>query len=97
MASLLFRASESTLKVLLFDEVFYGIDKARREELLTLATEMDFQLVVASPEQAGDRESCRKATTAFVLKDADNNVHVVPAHIWTDRPADLFHETKETP
>jgi hypothetical protein len=90
MASLLFRASESSLRVLLFDEVFYGIDKARREELLTLATEMDFQLVVASPEQAGDRESYRKATTAFVVKDADNNVHVVPAHIWTDRPAELL-------
>jgi energy-coupling factor transporter ATP-binding protein EcfA2 len=96
MASLLFRASESSLRVLLFDEVFYGIDKARREELLTLATEMDFQLVVASPEQAGDRESYRKATTAFVVKDTDNNVHVVPAHIWTDRPADLFQEPKET-
>ena len=96
MASLLFRASESSLRVLLFDEVFYGIDKARREELLTLATEMDFQLVVASPEQAGDRESYRKATTAFVIKDADNNVHVVPAHIWTDRTADLFTEPNET-
>lgn len=95
MASLLFRASESALKVLLFDEVFYGIDKARREELLTLATEMDFQLVVASPEQAGDRESYRKATTAFVIKDADNNVHIVPAHVWTDRPAELIQESKE--
>jgi len=90
MASLLFRASESSLRVLLFDEVFYGIDKARREELLTLATEMDFQLIVASPEQAGDRESYRKATTAFVVKDAQDDVHVVPAHVWTDRPADLF-------
>lgn len=90
MASLLFRMSESKVHILLFDEVFYGIDPGRREELLRLATDLDLQLVVASPEQAGDREAYRKATTIFLLKDAEGEVHTVVNHFWVDAPAELF-------
>lgn len=90
MASLLFRMSDSAIRVLLFDEVFYGVDQARREELLRLATELDLQLVVASPEQAGDHEAYRKATTVFLVKDSDNEVHMAVNHLWTDAPLELF-------
>jgi hypothetical protein len=90
MASLLFRMSDSGIRVLLFDEVFYGVDQARREELLRLATELDLQLVVASPEQVGDQEAYRKATTVFLVKDTDNDVHMAVNHFWTDAPMELF-------
>lgn len=90
MASLLFRMSDAAIRVLLFDEVFYGVDQARREELLRLATELDLQLVVASPEQAGDQEAYRKATTVFLVKDAENDVHMAVNHFWTDAPMELF-------
>lgn len=90
MAAVLFKMSDSKVRVLLFDEAFYGIDQARREELLRLASELDLQLVVASPDQAGDRESYRKATTVFLVKDADNEVHTVVNHFWLDKPLELF-------
>lgn len=90
MASLLFRMSDAAIRVLLFDEVFYGVDQARREELLRLATELDLQLVVASPEQAGDQEAFRKATTVFLVKDPENDVHMAVNHFWTDAPMEFF-------
>lgn len=90
MAAVLFKMSESKVRALLFDEAFYGIDQARREELLRLASELDLQLVVASPDQAGDREAYRKATTVFLVKDADNEVHAVVNHFWQDPPLELI-------
>lgn len=92
MAAVLFKMSDSKIRALLFDEAFYGIDQARREELLRLASELDLQLVVASPDQAGDREAYRKATTVFLVKDADNEVHTVVSHFWLDPPLELFKD-----
>ena len=60
------------------------MDPGRREELLTLATELGLQLIVASPEQTGDSERYKQATTVFMVKDDASDVHTVIHHMWTD-------------
>ena len=73
-------AAGAGVRPLLFDEAFYGIDAGRRDELLRLATELDLQLVVASPDQDGVTPAVRVATTLFVIKDTAGDVHLAPYH-----------------
>jgi len=80
LAKLMFDAAGAGVRPLLFDEAFYGIDAGRRDELLRLATELDLQLVVASPDQDGVTPAVRVATTLFVIKDAAGDVHLAPYH-----------------
>ncbi len=93
LAKLMFDAADAAIRPLLFDEAFYGIDAGRRDQLLRLATDLGLQLLVASPDQDGATAAVRAATTLFVLKDADHDVHLAPYHYWNrthgDQP-DLF-------
>jgi energy-coupling factor transporter ATP-binding protein EcfA2 len=82
LAKLMFDAAGATLRPLLFDEAFYGIDAGRRDQLLRVATDLGLQLLVASPDQDGATAAVRHATTLFVLKDDDHDVHLAPYHYW---------------
>jgi uncharacterized protein YPO0396 len=82
LAKLMFDNAEARLRPLLFDEAFYGIDAGRRDQLLRFATELGMQLLVASPDQDGVTPSVHHATTLFVVKDQNCDVHLAPYHYW---------------
>lgn len=82
LAELMFDAADAVVRPLLFDEAFYGIDAGRRDQLLRLATDLGLQLFVASPDQDGATPAVRAATTLFVVKDANHDVHLAPYHYW---------------
>ncbi len=84
LARLMFDNADARVRPLLFDEAFYGIDAGRRDQLLRFATDLGIQLVVASPDQDGVTPSARRATTLFLVKDADGDVHLAPYHYWND-------------
>ena len=83
LGKLLLDAAGAGLRLLLFDEAFYGIDAGRRDQLLRFATECGLQIVVASPDQDGATAAARQATTLFVVKDEAGDVHLFPYHYWT--------------
>ncbi|MBK9034599.1 MAG: hypothetical protein IPL61_25580 [Myxococcales bacterium] len=82
LAKLMFDAADARVRPLLFDEAFYGIDAGRRDQLLRLATDLGLQLLVASPDQDGVTPAVHAATTLFVVKDADGDVHLAPYYYW---------------
>ncbi len=82
LAKLMFDAADAAVRPVLFDEAFYGIDAGRRDQLLRLATDLGLQLFVASPDQDGVTPAVHVATTLFVAKDADHDVHLAPYHFW---------------
>lgn len=82
LARLAFEGARARLTPLLLDEAFHGIDATRREALLGLASELDLQLVVATPDQDGLVRGLRSTTTLFVVKDEHDDVHVVPYHYY---------------
>lgn len=79
-AHFVYQGKKVRLHTLLFDEAFYGIDAGRRDQLLGFATDLDLQLMVASPDQDGVRREVRHSTTLLVKKDANNDVHLYPYH-----------------
>ena len=64
------------MQPLLFDEAFYGIDAARRDQLLSFADELGLQLFIASPDQDGVKKELACTTSLFVVKDAKYDVHL---------------------
>jgi uncharacterized protein YPO0396 len=78
LAKLMFDAAGATIRPLMFDEAFYGIDAGQRDQLLHLATDLGLQLLVASPDQDGATEAVHAATTLFVVKDENHDVHLGP-------------------
>ena len=80
IAHFLYRGKKVRLHTLLFDEAFYGIDAGRRDQLLGFATDLDLQLLVASPDQDGVRREINHSTTLFVVKDREFNVHLRDFH-----------------
>jgi hypothetical protein len=88
LAKLMFDAAGAAVRPLLFDEAFYGIDAGRRDQLLRLATDLGLQLCVASPDQDGTTAAVRAATTLFVIKDPNHDVHLAPYHFWNRARAD---------
>ena len=86
LAAFLYEADASCrLSPLLFDEAFYGIDAARRDELLAFAEDLGLQLFVASPDQDGLKQALHASTSLLVIKDQDFNVHVIP-YLWSTAP-----------
>ena len=90
------------LQPLLFDEAFYGIDAARRDQLLSFANDLGLQLFVASPDQDGVKKELPRTTSLFVVKDEKFDVHLY--HYTQDitlKQAEIFaapeHETPESP
>jgi uncharacterized protein YPO0396 len=82
LGKLMFDNADARIRPLLFDEAFYGIDAGRRDQLLRFATELGLQILVASPDQDGVTSAVRHATTLFVVKDANGDVHLAPYHFW---------------
>jgi energy-coupling factor transporter ATP-binding protein EcfA2 len=80
MSHLVFQNSRGRLRPMLFDEAFYGIDAGRRDRLLEFATRLGMQLFVASPDQDGHTNAVRHATTVFVQKDENRDVHLTALH-----------------
>ena len=72
------RAGNHSLRLqpLLFDEAFYGIDAARRDQLLSFANDLGLQLFVASPDQDGVKKELPRTTSLFVVKDEHFDVHL---------------------
>lgn len=80
IAHLLFDKTEGTnsrikINSILFDEAFYGIDSARKDQLLAFAEELGLQLAIASPDQDGIKSELSNSTNVFVRKDKDFQVH----------------------
>jgi energy-coupling factor transporter ATP-binding protein EcfA2 len=86
LARLVFDGAHARLAPLMLDEAFHGIDVARREALLAVASDLALQLVVASPDQDGAVPGLRSTTTLFVVKDEHDDVQAVPYHYY-DRSA----------
>ncbi len=76
MGALLFNQIGSKVRTLLFDEAFYGIDSARRDELLRFASRLGIALVVATPEMDGVTEAMRSSTTLLLEKNDQNEVFI---------------------
>ena len=67
--------------LLLFDEAFYGIDAARRDQLLAFADALGLQLFVSSPDQDGVKREIRHSVSLIVVKDESLDVHLTPV-VW---------------
>ena len=76
MSALLFNQIGSRVRILIFDEAFYGIDAARRDELLRFAARLGIYLVIATPEMDGVTEAMRESTTLLLEKNEKNEVFV---------------------
>jgi len=81
---------------LLFDEAFYGIDAARRDQLLAFADDLGLQLFVSSPDQDGVKREIRHSVSLIVVKDENLDVHLSPV-VWRNvaTQASLFAEPDE--
>ena len=71
--------------LLLFDEAFYGIDAARRDQLLAFADALGLQLFVSSPDQDGVKREIRHSVSLIVIKDENLDVHLTPV-VWRNTP-----------
>lgn len=71
---------------ILFDEAFYGIDAARRDQLLAFADALGLQLFVSSPDQDGVKREIRHSVSLIVVKDENLDVHLSPV-VWRNTPA----------
>lgn len=78
---------------ILFDEAFYGIDAARRDQLLAFADDLGLQLFVSSPDQDGVKREIKHSVSLIVIKDENLDVHLTPV-VWRNAPAqaDLLGE-----
>ena len=79
---------------ILFDEAFYGIDAARRDQLLAFADDLGLQLFVSSPDQDGVKREIKHSVSLIVIKDENLDVHLTPV-VWRNVPAqcDLLGES----
>ncbi len=97
MSALLFNQIGSKVRVLLFDEAFYGIDAPRRDELLRFAACLGIHLIVATPEMDGVTEAMRQSTTLLLEKNAQNEVFV-GNFVWESQEGaqmDIFKEEEK--
>ena len=95
LAKLMFDNAGARVRPVLFDEAFYGIDSGRRDQLLRFATDLGLQLLVASPDQDGATLAVRYATTLFLVRDDNGDVHLAPYHYWNltgERQPALFDQ-----
>lgn len=81
---------------LLFDEAFYGIDAARRDQLLAFAEDLGLQLFVSSPDQDGVKREIRHSVSLIVVKDENLDVHLSPV-VWNNAPVQTDLLSNETP
>ena len=70
---------------ILFDEAFYGIDAARRDQLLSFAEDLGLQLFVSSPDQDGVKREITHSVSLIVIKDENLDVHLTPV-VWRNTP-----------
>ena len=71
---------------ILFEEAFYGIDAARRDQLLAFADDLGLQLFVSSPDQDGVKREIKHSVSLIVIKDENLDVHLTPV-VWRNVPA----------
>lgn len=76
MSALLYNQIGSRVRLLLFDEAFYGIDAARRDELLRFAARLGITLCLATPAMDGVTEAMRESTTLLLEKDEKNAIYI---------------------
>ncbi|MDF1565856.1 MAG: SbcC/MukB-like Walker B domain-containing protein [Deltaproteobacteria bacterium] len=74
LSLLLYQGIEASVRLLLLDEAFYGIDAGRRDELLRFCTRAGITLVVATPELDGISEALDRSTTLLVEKSPEGDV-----------------------
>ena len=73
---------------ILFDEAFYGIDAARRDQLLAFADDLGLQLFISSPDQDGVKREIRHSVSLIVIKDENLDVHLTPV-VWRNTPTQV--------
>lgn len=78
-------ASQPKTAPLLFDEAFYGIDSARRDQILAFAESLGLQLFVSSPDQDGVKKEIKNSVSLIVVKDSNLDVHLSPV-VWNNTP-----------
>ena len=78
-------SEQPKLAPILFDEAFYGIDAARRDQLLAFADDLGLQLFVSSPDQDGVKREIRHSVSLIVVKDENLDVHLTPV-VWRNTP-----------
>ena len=59
----------------------YGIDAARRDQLLAFADDLGLQLFVSSPDQDGVKREIKHSVSLIVVKDENLDVHLSPV-VW---------------
>ncbi|MCB2212064.1 AAA family ATPase [bacterium] len=91
VAHLLYEGNDALrLRVLIFDEAFYGIDSGRRDQLLGFASDLGLQLFIASPELDGVKQEIPFSTTLLVTKDDNCDVHLFRAEFRNEKQASLL-------
>ncbi|MDP8287489.1 MAG: SbcC/MukB-like Walker B domain-containing protein, partial [Candidatus Electryonea clarkiae] len=96
VAHLLYEGNDDLrLRVLLFDEAFYGIDAGRRDQLLGFANDLGLQLFVASPDLDGVKKEVAYSTTLLVVKDDNCDVFLFDYRFKNPPQASLLDESQE--
>jgi len=96
VAHLLYEGNEDLrLRVLLFDEAFYGIDAGRRDQLLGFASDLGLQLFIASPDLDGVKKEVAYSTTLLVVKDDNCDVHLFYYNFKNPPQTSLLDDSKE--
>ncbi len=98
VAHLLYEGNDDLrLRVLLFDEAFYGIDTGRRDQLLGFASDLGLQLFIASPDLDGVKKEVAYSTTILVVKDENCDVHLFYYNFKNPPQTSLLEDPQESP
>lgn len=82
--------TKSSIRLILMDEAFYGIDPQRRDELLSFADHLDLCLIVAHPELDGVTEALGNTTTLLVEKTQEGDIYLGKCDYSRKIPQNLF-------
>ena len=97
VAHLLYEGNdELRLRVLIFDEAFYGIDAGRRDQLLGFASDLGLQLFIASPDLDGVKKEVAYSTTILVVKDKNCDVHLFYYNFKNPPQTSLLDDSQES-
>jgi len=80
----------------MLDDAFYGLDIARKEQLLRCGKQLDLDFVIATPDLDGTiQEQAGDSTTLLVETDGEGIVSIIPFE-WERLPVqqELFSEPR---
>jgi len=95
-ASLLFDRCNASLRLLMLDDAFYGLDIQRKELLLRCGKQLGLDFVIATPDLDGTiQEQAGDSTTLLVESDGQGGISILPFE-WEQTPLqqELFAEPR---